>query len=61
MVFFGGGKNMKNEENSLKISNKYHVTGTIISNLTYLATPGQVSMGVELLIGTPVMPQNLYP
>ena len=58
MVLFGGGKNTKNEEKSLKTSNLYHVTGTIISNLTYVATPGQVSMGVELLIGTPVMPQK---
>ena len=29
--------------------------------MTYFATPGQVSMGVELLIGTPVMPKNLFP
>ena len=55
MVFFGGGKNTKNEEKSLKTSNQYHDIG---SNLTYLATPGQVSMGVELLIETPVIPQK---
>ena len=63
--FFGGGggggwggegEKIRNEEKSLKTGNKYHATGTIGSNLTYLATPGQVSMGVGLFIGTPVMP-----
>ena len=29
--------------------------------MTYLATPGQVSMGVELFSGTPVMPQKPVP
>ena len=52
-------KNTKNEEKSLKTGNLYHVTGTIGSNLTYLATPGQVSMGVGLFIGTPVMPKKI--
>ena len=61
MVFLGGEKNTKNEEKSLKTGNQYHVTGTIGSNLTYLATPGQVSMGVGLFIGTPVMPQKFVP
>ena len=56
MVFLGGEKNTKNEEKSLKTGNLYHVTVTIGSNLTYLATPGQVFMGVELFIGTPVVP-----
>ena len=66
MVFFRVGKNTKNEEKSLKTSNKYHATGTIGSNLTYLATPEQVSMGVELLIGTPshapkiCTPKNIF-
>ena len=40
MVFLGGEKNTKNEEKLLKTGNQYHVTGTIGSNLTYLATPG---------------------
>ena len=57
MVFLGGEKNTKNEEKSLKTGKQYHVTGTIGSNLTYLATTGQVSMGVGLFIGNPVMPQ----
>ena len=61
MVFLGGEKNTKNEEKSLKTGNQYHVTGTIGSNLTYLATPGQVSMGVELFIGNQVMPQKFVP
>ena len=61
MVFLGGEKNTKNEEKSLKTGNQYHVTGTIGSNLTYLATPGQVSMGVGLFIGDPVMPQKFVP
>ena len=46
MVFLGGEKNTKNEEKSLKTGNKYYLTGTIGSNLTYLSTPGQVSMGL---------------
>ena len=58
MVFLGGEKNTKNEEKSLKTGNQYHVTGTIGS---YLATPGQVLMGVGLFIGTPVMPQKFVP
>ena len=29
--------------------------------MTYLATPGQVSMGVGLFIGTPVMRQKFVP
>ena len=61
MVFLGGEKNTKNEEKSLKTGNQYHVTGTIGSNLTYLATPGQVSMGVGLFIGIQVMPQKFVP
>ena len=61
MVFLGGEKNTKNEEKSLKTGNQYHVTGTIGSNLTYLATPGQVSIGVGLFIGIPVMPQKFVP
>ena len=61
MVFWGGEKNAKNEEKTLKTGNQYHVTGTIGSNLTYLAIPGQVSMGVELLIGTLVMPKKVVP
>ena len=56
MFFLGSDINTKNEETSLKTGNQYHLTGTIGSNLTYLATTGQVSMGVELFIGTPVMP-----
>ena len=61
MVFLGGEKNTKNEEKSLKTGNQYHVTGNIGSNLTYLAAPGQVSMGVGLFIGNPVMSQKLSP
>ena len=42
--FFGGGgggeKVRKNEEKTLKTGNKYHVTGTLGSTLTYLAIPG---------------------
>ena len=59
--YFGGWKNTKNEEISLKTGNQYHVTGTIGSNLTYLATQRQVSMGVELFIGNPVMSQKFVP
>ena len=55
MVFLEGEKYTKNEEKSLKTGNLYHGSGTIGSNLTYLATPGQVSMDVELFIGAPVM------
>ena len=58
LYFWGVKKIRKNEEKSLKTGNRYHVTGTIGSNLTYLATPGQVSMGVGLLIGNPVMSQK---
>ena len=29
--------------------------------MTYLATPGQVSMGVELFIGTQAMPKQFVP
>ena len=55
MVFLGAEKNAKNEK-SLKTGNKYHASGTLGSNLTYLATPGQDPMGVKLFIGTPGMP-----
>ena len=61
MVFLGGEKNTENDKKLPKIGNSYHVTGTIGSSLTYLATPGQVSMGVVLFIGTPVMPQKFVP
>ena len=61
MVFLGGEKNTKNEEISLKTGNQYHVTGTIGSNLTYLATQRQISMGVGLFIGNPVMSQKFVP
>ena len=61
MVFLGGEKNTENDEKWLKTDNYYHVTSTIGSNLNYLATPGQDSMGVELFIGTPAMPQKLIP
>ena len=61
MVYLGGEKNTENDKKSLKTGNSYHVTGTIGSNLTYLATPGQVSMGVDLFIGSPVMPQKFVP
>ena len=61
MVFLGGEKNTKNEEISLKTGNQYHVTGTIGSNLTYLATQRQVSMGVGLFIGNQVMSQKFVP
>ena len=61
MVFFGGEKNTENDEKLLKTGNEYQVTGTVGSNLTNLATPGQVSMGVGLFIGTPVMPQKFVP
>ena len=44
---FGGEKYTKNEEKSLQTDNEYHVTVTMGSNLTYLATPGQVSIGVN--------------
>ena len=54
-------KIQKMKKNKLKTDNLYHVIGTIGSNLTYLATPGQVFMGVGLFIGTPVMLQNLSP
>ena len=35
--------------------------GTLGTNLTYLATPGQDSIGVKLFIGTPGMPQKYVP
>ena len=57
MVLLGAEKYGK----SLKTGNYYHVTGTIGSNLTYLATPGQVPMGVELFIGPQSWPKHLSP
>ena len=61
MVFFGNEKNVKNEEKSLKTGNEYHVSGNLGSNLTYLATPGQVLMDVKLFIGTLGMPLKIFP
>ena len=62
-IFFlvGGEKITKYEEKSLKTGNLYRFTDTLGSNLTYLATLGQVSMGVKLFIGTPGMPIKLSP
>ena len=61
MVFLGDEKKYEKCRKITEKGNKYHVTGTIGSNLTYLATPGQVSMGVGLFIGNPVMPQKFVP
>ena len=46
MVFLGVKKNTKMKKKTLKTGKYYHVTGTLGSNLTYLATSGQDSMGV---------------
>ena len=52
---------MKNEEKSLRII--YHVTDTLGSNLIYLTTTGQVSMGVNstCLLGPYACPQKFVP
>ena len=60
MVFLGGEKNKKNEK-SLKTGNQYHVTGTIGSNLTYLATQDKFPWVFDCSLETQSCPQNLSP
>ena len=61
MVFLGGEKNTKNEEKSLKTGNQYHVTGTIGSNLTYLATQDKFPWVLDCSLETQSCPKILSP